>query len=355
MLNCFFCDHENAEKSANDAFAMFGIKNFNCPVCGQYGIYDDFYKDFQSGWNQEKQDVFRLKASMLAVERKLAGKHNYVICDNNIPQGQIDNTQFSWLPVDVFLDEYPKNATEIYDRVLLNLSRCVKHPCDDLQLSEREDAKYLLFSQSTEQIYNLILQLTDAGYINSRDATEDCLPLTSCITTNGWDRISTLQSIHNKSDSTFIAMWFSSETEKYRECVQEAVRRAGFKPVIVDQEHFNDYIMDKVTNDIKAAEFIIADFTCMPEENVSSSIKGGVRGGVYYEAGYAKGLGKEVIHTCHDDDESKKRMHFDVAQISTIFWKENDSGGLLAFENNFIDVVKQRIIATVGRGPIEYV
>lgn len=56
----------------------------------------------------------------------------------------------------------------------------------------------------------------------------------------------------------------------------------------------------------------------------------GYRGGVYYEAGYAKGLGKEVIITCRRDwyegekagagNSGKEKIHFDINHINIIQW-----------------------------------
>ena len=119
---------------------------------------------------------------------------------------------------------------------------------------------------------------------------------------------------------------------------------------MVDETHHNDYIMDKVVNMIDEARFVIADFTCVPEVIQGDKISKGVRGGVYFEAGYARGRGKQVIHTCRKDSESEKRLHFDVGQINTIFWKE-ENGVVKSFDHNFIEVLKERIIRTVGKGP----
>ena len=44
--------------------------------------------------------------------------------------------------------------------------------------------------------------------------------------------------------------------------------------------------------------------------------------GVYYEAGYARALGKTVIHTCKKDDF--QGLHFDVKQIQTLSWSNSD-------------------------------
>ncbi|MBR0519746.1 MAG: hypothetical protein IJJ95_00240 [Spirochaetales bacterium] len=81
----------------------------------------------------------------------------------------------------------------------------------------------------------------------------------------------------------------------------------------------------------------------------------GFRGGVYYEAGFARGLGKEVILCCKDKYSIKIKYdaidkeviengpHFDVNHLNTIYWKSNDL-------EDFKERLKNRIIGTVGRG-----
>ena len=111
--------------------------------------------------------------------------------------------------------------------------------------------------------------------------------------------------------------------------------------------------MDEVINQINEAKFVVADFTCIqekPEEN--GKIPGGVRGGVYFEAGYAKGLGKEVIVTCKDDADSKKRRHFDIDQLNTLFWSEKEGKLFDCNGNDFTHRLVERIKATVGKGKL---
>lgn len=60
--------------------------------------------------------------------------------------------------------------------------------------------------------------------------------------------------------------------------------------------------------------------------------------GAYYEAGYALGLGKEVIHICKKS-ELTSGLHFDVAQVNTIVYDN--------IEELPAKIVK-RIKATIG-------
>jgi hypothetical protein len=77
---------------------------------------------------------------------------------------------------------------------------------------------------------------------------------------------------------------------------------------------------------------MIADFTSEIDKP---------RGGVYYEAGFAHGLGKEVIWTCREDVID--HIHFDTRQYNHITWNEND---LKAFYKN----IYNSIGANIGYG-----
>jgi hypothetical protein len=54
-----------------------------------------------------------------------------------------------------------------------------------------------------------------------------------------------------------------------------------------------------------------------------SPISPGHRGGVYFEAGFAMGLGLPVFWTCRQDDLDK--LHFDIRQYNCIDWADPPS------------------------------
>jgi nucleoside 2-deoxyribosyltransferase len=62
----------------------------------------------------------------------------------------------------------------------------------------------------------------------------------------------------------------------------------------------------KIITEIKNSRFIIADVTHQ-------------RAGVYFEAGYALGLGLPVIWSVRDDDLNN--VHFDTRQYNHIVWE----------------------------------
>lgn len=88
--------------------------------------------------------------------------------------------------------------------------------------------------------------------------------------------------------------------------ISAAITDCGFPaPIRIDRKEHNNQITDEIVAAIRDAEFIVADFS-------------GHRGGVYYEAGFARGLGRPVIHCCRDLDFDER--HFDTKLINHIKW-----------------------------------
>lgn len=112
--------------------------------------------------------------------------------------------------------------------------------------------------------------------------------------------------IPNYGKRVFVAMSFNEELKELRKQLCIVIEANGFKPVIIDSKEHNNQIVPEIFYEIERAEFVIADLTHH-------------KAGVYYEAGYAKGVGKQVIFTCRKDEFEKR--HFDVAQTNTIVWE----------------------------------
>lgn len=141
-------------------------------------------------------------------------------------------------------------------------------------------------------------------------------------------RADELRAVRAASSQGFIAMWFSEEMENARrDGLEVGVRNAGYKPHRVDDEHHIDQIDDRIIADIRRSRFVVADLT-------------GHRSGVYYEAGFARGLDKPVFYTCRDDQ--KDGIHFDIRQFNCVMWK---NPGELA------QLLQSRIEAVLGLGP----
>lgn len=130
------------------------------------------------------------------------------------------------------------------------------------------------------------------------------------------------------SPTAFCAMWFSQEVlPLWAQVIDPAIRAAGYEPLRIDAKQHNGKIDDEIMASIRSARFVVSDFT-------------GNRGGVYYEAGFAHGLGLPVIFMCREGDE----LHFDIRQYNCIFWQLDNL-------EDARERLKNRIRATLGQGP----
>lgn len=131
------------------------------------------------------------------------------------------------------------------------------------------------------------------------------------LTVRGWRRVEELRSHRPNSRKAFVAMWFDDDLDD--------AWHYGFKKGIEDTDYFealrmkelehNEKIDDRIVGEIRTAGLVVADFT-------------GHRGGVYFEAGFAMGLGIPVIWTCRKDD--MEDLHFDTRQYNHIEWSDPD-------------------------------
>jgi hypothetical protein len=116
------------------------------------------------------------------------------------------------------------------------------------------------------------------------------------------------------SKQAFVAMWFDGQmNDAYSSGVEPAIRHAGFSPMRIDKKEHANKIDDEIIAEIRRSRFLIADFTSERDKP---------RGGVYFEAGFAMGLGIPVIWTCHED--LIDQVHFDTRQYNHIVWKTPD-------------------------------
>jgi hypothetical protein len=186
-------------------------------------------------------------------------------------------------------------------------------------------------SKNTQELLQLLHMLEDSGlvqgsfYVGGEARVQP--------TVGGWQELDNLKRPRTDSAQAFVAMWFNELTsEAYSEGIELAVNATGYKSIRIDKKEHNNKIDDEILAEIRRSRFLIADFTCEPKN---------VRGGVYYEAGFAQGLGIPVIWTCRD--ASLADLHFDTRQYSHIVWKT---------PADLFTQLKNRIGATIGDGPL---
>jgi hypothetical protein len=132
------------------------------------------------------------------------------------------------------------------------------------------------------------------------------------------------------TSQVFVAMWFDPQMkDPYEQGFEIAINGAGYSALRIDRKKHDGKIDDQIIAEIRRSAFVVADFS-------------GHRGGVYYEAGFAHGLGRRVIFTCKRADIDK--LHFDVRQYNTVLW---------ATTNEIVAPLQNRILALFDAGPLK--
>ena len=131
------------------------------------------------------------------------------------------------------------------------------------------------------------------------------------LTINGWLRFEELKRGTSTATTAFMAMQFGDAQLDafYRDHLRAAVAATGFELRRVDEEQPAGLIDDHLRVKIRQARFLIADLTHNNR-------------GAYWEAGYAEGLGKQVIYMCRKDVFEDKSLgtHFDTNHHLTVIW-----------------------------------
>lgn len=211
-----------------------------------------------------------------------------------------------------------------------------------------------------EELCSILSLLSQEGLINVPDSANPHNKLS--ISAKGYQKLSEIKKHGKDSRQCFVAMWFTPEINAIYEStirpaieyLEEGETEPRFRAVKIDNvEHLND-INDEIIAAIHRSRFMVCDLT-------------GYRGGVYFEAGFARGLGLDVIYTCRKDwlksdslrkedgtqvdvlyDTGKREIrinkegiHFDIEHINRIEWED---GKLDEFKDKLIARIKANIL-----------
>lgn len=127
-------------------------------------------------------------------------------------------------------------------------------------------------------------------------------------------------------------MWFKDEMSgAFERGIEPAIEGSGYATMRIDRKEHLAKVDEEIIAEIRRSRFLVADFSHGDD---------GARGGVYFEAGFAHGLGIPVIYTCRKSDIDK--LHFDTRQYNHIVWETPEE---------LRTALKNRILAVIGEGP----
>ena len=202
--------------------------------------------------------------------------------------------------IDRLIESAPRNRSlfEAVDRLLLLLAGRLDRFRDAASFKKEVDYP-LVYARSEEEMNDYLVAAGELGFFDIHKST---------ITLDGWRRVEALRTTMPQSRQAFVAMWFAKELDDaWINGFQKGIEDTDYYHAIrVDSVEHNDKIDDRIFAEIRRSALVVADFT-------------GDRGGVYFEAGYAMGLGMPVIWTCRVDYVDK--LHFDTRQYNHIVWE----------------------------------
>lgn len=312
------------------------FSNYDCYVCTCCGGY--FASDC---WNYNGYSRLQVDSGTSYSEEKLKsylfyhkGKMRPFLVDEKMyesfnPKELTDIYNLTPSMVEAW---YPKTFAEKVDKILLYMAQKTKYMGEELEFYYKDLIRvyfigYKAIGNMQASIPERVLKQIDYlnGYfeqasllsfankklVNSLQwSQEACFQ----ITPKGWERIDELQKNHTNNRNVFIAMKFGDNTLKLRNALKQAILDAGYWPILIDEVQYNGQIIPEMLYQIRESRFMLAELS---DHN----------NGAYYEAGYALGLGKEVIHICNEQ-AMREKLHFDVKQVNTITYKADDLEGL---------------------------
>jgi hypothetical protein len=214
----------------------------------------------------------------------------------------------------------PKTPKEKVDNFLVLLNKIF--PWLEGEITKRSLFNLAFFPNEKEfDIY--FKHLVNSGYISSVDSFKNVIisgilvreaVFSIDITFKGIEYLASLEEHGRNSKNCFIAMSFSEDPQivSIKETIKSAIIQTGYNPVIINEKRIksDQTINDAIIAEIKRAKFVVADFT---EQ----------KSGVYFEAGFALGLGLPVIYCCEEED-FKNNSHFDVNHYPHILYKTTE-------------------------------
>ncbi len=299
MEKCFLCD-QMANVVGSQPLEQ--IYDYTCPNCGRFSISSDFKNFFNI-----KQDghVFPLLSGYIREMNEL-GKYDVYISMENYK--------------DILASPLiPHTIGAKLEKLILHYYKKTKFFGEEFEPDFSSDYS-ICYANNEDEAESLFFELVELSF-----AKQSHFPGRYSLTLEGIQHAEHITNTRPSSNTCFVAMWFATEmNDVYEHAIKPAIEdKSNYDYIAIQvgkKEHNND-ITDEIIAGIRECSFMIADMT-------------GYRGGVYFEAGFAKGLGKQVIFTCRQDWFSgetdkdgkviKEKVHFDIDHQNIIVWETKE-------------------------------
>jgi hypothetical protein len=278
---CFICDNAEAQPQPTQG----DFSEWNCPECGRYEISG-------SAAAASKEKLSENKALFQHTLYKMKRDGNATMLTVPLIDKIIEETA---LPD---IQEQAENLIRHFGDLR------TPSPGSVITLNSQELNKLVIIAGSPDQetVGFLLMSLKNKKLLEEPDSG-----LTVRLTLDGWGYYNELKHKASESYLAFMAMPFNKEDldKVYLDCFKPAVAKTGFELRRLDENPVAGIIDNHLRVEIRKARFLIAELT---HENP----------GVYWEAGFAEGLGRPVIYTC--EKSNFNACHFDTNHCQIVKW-----------------------------------
>lgn len=309
-FKCFLCGGEEIDNNVPIMKMGSHFHQYNCKVCGIVRI---------NTYGTDVKYLSEIDKAKLRYYFKTRYDNPYVYFDFDTQDEILNNISYPTNlleKIDIALDYFLQKTGYLSE--LINIDIFYDYP--------------LFFSINPEELRGTLNYLLEEDLIKQPYDTNKTKEWNgqACLTPKGISYITEKQKNKIKSNQCFVAMWFNDKEDNekpnmqsvYNKYIKPAIEETDtkFKAQKIDDVHHHNDINDQIITEIRRSRFIVADLT-------------GYRGGVYFEAGFAFGLGIPVIYTCHKDwlnnklDDNgnliREGVHFDLNHRNILFWTDN--------------------------------
>lgn len=207
------------------------------------------------------------------------------------------------------------------NRLLSLIAQRTDPPGSRIELFDHDPP--LIDAANPEELVYLLKEIHELGFIELQLTGDHC----RCIMkANGWEWVQE-QMLGGIRGRCFVAMSFDKDLEEaYEKGILPALKiDCKLDPMRVDKVYHDEKICNKIIAEIRLSQFVVADFTKHKPN-------------VYFEAGFALGLGRPVMWSCRKDDFTKEKAQFDTRQYPHIVWTTPE---------DLRDKLRDRVIAMI--------
>jgi hypothetical protein len=341
---CPICNADTTLKQSNTGHRI------NCPRCGEYSVSDEAVSEIEIAlkmdefgvktYSQEASSAKWLSQKALCIEvakkslvkgmdtprsiishvlRKRTNKSELIsedfieILKNNsllTPAEQANN-------LILFLGETLSGPGDLFKVPGSNEISAIKNVCGLMGIRIGKEAPDFYFIiRSLEEEKTLNVEYTGLTYQHL------AVPRNISLSFSGWKKFEELKRSVSDSRKAFMAMEFVDpdrkdrdyffQNELFEQCLVPAVKQAGYdlsNPLSATPKAGN--IHSRLEVEIRASKFIVVELS---HHN----------NGAYWEAGFARGLGKPVMYMYNKEIGGSPRPHFDVGSDHIVFWEKKN-------------------------------